>query len=198
MNVNREPLRITEHDRVKILQYMLIHSLRVPQKMGWMKRYVEEHHPRINQITTSDARNLQVQGLGRTYNLMVENWVRILDSRELSIESFPVGSKMSVFTCDNPVIIFDPQEAFDGIAYDTTHVLFPVERRAFIRWAGRDDRRDMIRVEVHRDRKSIDEFNRKVVKNATDEIYTANPHQLYCLRRKMGLNPILKLPACRR
>ena len=191
MNVNSKPLRITEDDRVKILQYMLIHFLRVPKYMNWMRRYVEENHPQRNHLAPDEAHNLRVHGLRHTYNSIVKDWVEILNSRELSIEVSPAGSEVTLFTCDNPVIIFNPQ-GDDGIVYDATHVLFPMDRRRFIRWEGSGTTRDKIIVKVHHDRKFIDEFNRHIVKISTDEIYTAKPHSLYCLLRKMGFNPNLR------
>ena len=188
-----EPLRVTEYDRVKILQYMLIHFLRVPKYMKWMRRHVEEHHPRRNHLTADEVHNLRIHGLSQTYNSIVKDWVKFLNSKELSLEASPAGSKATMFTCDNPVIIFNPEGA-DGIAFETTHVLFPMDRRRFIRWAGIDDTRDKTIVKVRHDRDFIDEFNRHVVEIATDEIYAARPDPLYCLLCRMDFNPNLRLP----
>ena len=124
VSVRNKPLRISDQDRVRILQYMLIHLLRVPRYMGWMRRYVQEYHPRRRSLTEREIRNLRVIGLEHTHGSMVKQWVEFLDARELTIEAVPAGSRVSLFTCDNPVIVSNPDGA-DGIAYDTTHVLFP-------------------------------------------------------------------------
>ena len=193
VNVRAKPVRITEDDRVKLLQYMLIHFLRVPKNMDLMGQYVEEHVPRNSDITARGARNVRVYGLENTYDSVVEQWVELLKSRELTIEATVAGSGVTLFTCDNPVIIHNPQGP-DGITYDTTHVLFPVSRRSFVRWAGARLMRDAIMVKVHHKREVIDDFNRHVVEKSSDEVYTANPHQLSCLMRGFGRYPNLRVP----
>ncbi len=186
-------LRISNQDRVRILQYMLIHLLRVPRYMEWMRRYVQEHHPRRSNLTEREIRNLRVIGLEHTHDFMVKQWVEFLDARGLTIEAVPAGSRVSLFTCDNPVIVSNP-DGTDGIAYDTTHVLFPVSRRLFIRWAGPRTMRDAIVVKVHHDREFIDGFNRYLIETATDEVYCSNPHHLHDVLIDMGVNPTLRHP----
>ena len=188
------PLRITDDDRVGILQYMLIHLLRVPRYMEWMRRYVEERHPRRSVLTDREVHNLRVRGLAYTHDDMVHRWVKYLDARELTIEAVPAGSGVTLFTSDNPVIVSNPEGA-DGIAYETTHVVFPVTRRSFIRWAGECTTRDAIMVKVCHDREFIDGFNRHLIEMATDEVYCSNPRHLHEMLSKMGREPILRVPA---
>lgn len=186
-------MRISDQDRVRILQFMLIHLLRVPRYMEWMRRYVQEYHPRRSNLTEREIRNLRVMGLEHTHDSMVKQWVGFLDPRELTIEAVPAGSRVSLFTCDNPVIVSNPDGA-DGIAYDTTHVLFPVSRRLFIRWAGPRTMQDAIMVKVHHEREFIDGFNRHLIEAATDEVYSSNPHHLHDVLSDMDVNPILRHP----
>ena len=116
-----------------------------------------------------------------------------MDVRELTIESAPAGSRVSLFTCDNPVIVSNPDGA-DGIAYDTTHVLLPESRRLFIRWAGPRTMRDGIFVKVHPDRELIDGFNSRLIRTATEKVYSSNPHHLYEVLSNMGVKPTLRCP----
>ena len=187
-------LRITDDDRVRILQYMLIHLLRVPRYMEWMRRYVEERHPRRSVLTDREVHNLRVRGLEYTHDDMVHRWVEFLDARELTIEAVPAGSGLTLFTSDNPVIVSNPEGA-DGIAYETTHVVFPVTRRSFVRWAGKCTTRDAIMVKVHHDREFIDGLNRHLIETATDEVYSSNPRHLHEMLSEMGRKPNLRCPA---
>lgn len=186
-------MRISDQDRVRILQFMLIHLLRVPRYMEWMRRYVQEYHPRRSNLTERETRNLRVMGLEHTHDFMVKQWIGFLDARELTTEAVPAGSRISLFTCDNPVIISNPDGA-DGIAYDTTHVLFPVSRRLFIRWAGPRTMQDAIMVKVHHDRELVDGLNRHLIMTATDEVYSSNPHHVNNVLSDMGVKPTLRCP----
>ena len=193
VSVRNKALRVSDQDRVRILQFVLIHLLRVPRNMENMRRYVEENHPRRSNLSGREVRNLRVKGLEHTHDFMVKQWVEFLDARELTIEAVPAGSRVSLFTCDNPVIVSNPDGA-DGIAYDTTHVLFPVSRRLFIRWAGPRTMRDAIVVKVHHDREFIDGFNRHLIETATDEAYSSNPHHLHDVLSDMGVKTTLRHP----
>ena len=97
---------------------------------------MEERHPRRSVLTDREVHNLRVRGLEYTHDDMANRWIEFLDARELTIEAVPAGSGVTLLTSDNPVIVSNP-EGTDGIAYETTHVVFPVTRRAFIRWAGK-------------------------------------------------------------
>ena len=175
VNTGNRALRITEKDRVRLLQFLLIHYLRVPKTMDWMKAYVQERHPRRNQLTSRDVRNLRIEGLTSSHNDMVEPWVTFLISRNLSIEATPAGSGVTLFTSDNPVI------STGGIAFDSTHLLFPVSRRAFIRLAGPRTMADAVTVKVHHDLAFVHDFNQRIVSCATDEVYASNRDQLEIL-----------------
>ena len=194
ISTGNRALRITDEDRVRILQYMLIHLLRVPRYMEWMRRYVEEHHPGRSDLKDREVHNLRVKGLEYTHDDMVHRWVDFLYARELTIEAVPAGSGVTLFTSDNPVIVSNPEGA-DGIAYETTHVVFPVTRRSFIRWAGKCKTRDAIMVKVYHDREFIDGLNRHLIETATEEVYCSNPHHLHEVLSEMGRKPILRCPA---
>ena len=195
VNLKNVPCRITRDVRHSILQYMLIHWLRVPKQMKLMRDYIDKNHPRRDQLADSDKQRLRMDGLAQTHNDMVEQWVSLLASRDLSIEFSPAGSGVTVFTCDNPVIVFNPH-GLDGIAYTTSHVLFPISRRSYVRFAGTEigTMHDRAVVKVHHDRDIIDGFNRAVVERATDEVYASNPHQLYQLLVTMGRKMKLVCP----
>ena len=196
VNLTETPRRITREVRHLILQYMLIQYLRVPAQMEWMKAYVDDSHPRSGQLTDSDKQRLRIEGLAHTHNSMLERWASCLASRDLSIEAPPAGSGVTVFTCDNPVIRFNPQGS-DGIAYDTTHVLFPISRRSFIRFAGDDvgTMRDSVMIKVRHEPDEINGFNLAVIEQATDEVYASNPHQLRDLLLEKGRNVELVCPS---
>ena len=194
ISTGNRALRITDDDRVRILQYVLIHLLRVPRSMEWMRRYVEERHPRRSVLTDREVHNLRVRELEYTHDDMVYRWIEFLDARELTIEAVPAGSRVTLFTSDNPVIVFNP-EGTDGIAYETTHIVFPVTRRSFIRWAGKCTTRNAIMVKVYHDREFIDGLNRHLIETATDEIYSSNSRRLHEILGEIGYRPILRRPA---
>ena len=196
VNLKEPPRRITGKVRRVILQYMLIQYLRVPAQMEWMKKYVDDYHPMASQLTEVHKQRLRVKGLAHTHDEMLYRWASLLASRDLSIEAAPAGSGLDVFTCDNPVIRFNPRGP-DGIAYDTTHVLFPLSRRSFIRFFGHDvgTMHDRILIKVHHDPDKINDFNHVVVEQATEEVYATNPRQLCDLLHGMGHNVELRCPS---
>ena len=198
VNLKETPRRINSELRHRILQYVLIQYLRVPAQMEWMKAYVGDNHPRSGELTDSEKQRLRVKGLGHTHDYMLDRWVLLLASRDLSIEAAPAGSGVTVFTCDNPVIRRNRQGP-DGIIYDTTHVLFPVSRRSLICFGGDHvgTMHDGVMIKVHHDPEVITCFNHLVVEKATEEVYASNPHQLRDQLREMGCNVRLRCPSGR-
>ena len=195
-NLNNQPTGFTDQDRTLLFQYIFLQCLRIPDVMGWFRAYVTEHHPRRTELDDREVHNLMVEALRYTHDDNISNAIQSLRTKGISIECPPAGSRASVFTCDKPVLMHDP-DGSAGLARATTVVLFPLSRRVFLRLAGRRpaSRDHSHELRVHHDRAIINDFNRSVIQNATEEVYASDPLALRQLLCDMGCNPVIKKPA---
>jgi len=163
--------------------------------MDWFREHIINHHPRKSELTDREVHNLIVDTLRYTHDTNVRTAIQFLRARVISIECPPAGSGVSLFTCDNPVLMCDPEGAA-GLARETTVIRFPLNRRIFVRLAGRSpmssDHSHELR--VHHDRDIIDNFNRSVIQNATDEVYASDKSALYTLLCDIGYRPKIQEP----
>ena len=109
--------------RVKILQFMLIHTLRIPDKINWMRNYTQAYHPRRETLTDQEIQNLAIDGLTSIHNNVIRGWVYPFLDKPLHVAFPPFGSGVTVLTSDNPVYLKgDVREL-------STFVMFPVSKR---------------------------------------------------------------------
>lgn len=102
-----EPIKIDR--RTKILQFMLIHTLRMPDKIDWMRSYVSTYHPRRETLTDQEIQNFAIDGLTSIHNNVVRDWVYPFLDKPLHIAFPPLGSGVTVLTSDNPAYLRCPE-----------------------------------------------------------------------------------------
>ena len=174
----------TPRDRLNIIEFVIIHMIRVPSIRNWINLQVEQHHERMRakgllRFGETRAHNIEVRALVQIYGEIRPPTKNLLHSRHTAIE-FSVRARNSVFTCDNPVMQCPPGA---GIAHNTTQVLFPLNRRSFIRFFGSGDE---LRLMERRGSERIDWFNKQVIESASDEVYASDAQQLRKTLHEMG------------
>ena len=185
---------ITDKHRVEILQFMLIHTLRVPGKMEWMRTYASTHHPRRETLTSREIHNLVVAGLENVHDDIVRKWVYPLLDKPLHVAFPPLGSGITILTSDNPVYIKG------DIREESTFVLFPISKRMFLQFGGPTVHGDakhegwQVQVIMPHDTSVIQEANSALVQMATDEIYASEPNYLKSLLERLNFEVELRHP----
>ena len=174
----------TPIDRTNIIEFVIIHMTRVPSIRNFIDVKVEQHHDRMRakgllRFGETRAHNIEVRALVQIYDDIRPQAKNLLHSRHTAIE-FSERARNSVFTCDNPVIQWPPGA---GIAHNTTHVLFPLNRRSFIRFFESGDE---LRLMKRRGSERIDWFNKLVIESASDEVYASDAQQLHKTLHEVG------------
>ena len=184
-NLGVEPrYPFTPADRIHIIEFFVVHMIRVPSVRDWIGEKAEQHHEQMRakdllRFGETRSHNTGVQAMAWIYGDMRIQAVDFLRSRNAMIE-YSVRAKNTVFTCDNPVIRLPPGA---GMAHETTEVLFPLNRRSFIRFHGRGN--ELALVKNHGSER-IDWFNKLVIESATDEIYASDAQQLLKTLNELG------------
>ncbi len=184
-NLGVEPSHpFTPADRIHIVEFLIVHMIRVPSVHNWIGEKAEQHHEKMQakdllQFGETRSHNTGVRAMARIYGDMRIQAVDFLRAKNAMIE-YSVRARNTLFTCDNPVLRLPPGV---GIAYETTEVLFPLNRRSFIRFHGRGN--ELALVKNHGSER-IDWFNKLVIESATDEIYASDAQQLLKTLNEVG------------
>lgn len=177
---------LTPMDRVNIIEFVIVHMIRVPNIRNWISANVARHHERMRtegllKFGESRAHNIEVRAMVQIYDDLRSLAMKNLHSRHTAIE-FSVWARDSVFTCDNPVMQWPPGA---GMAYDTTQILFPLNSRSFIRFYGSGNRPMFMK---HHGSEETVWFNKLVIEAASDEVYTSDAQQLLTTLHEVGYN----------
>ena len=171
-------------DRCNVIEFVIIHMIRIPAVRDWISEHVGQHHENMRargllRFGESRAHNIEVRAIAQTYDDLRQSARENLLSRNTAIE-FSVRAKNTVFTCDNPVMQWPPDA---GMVHDTTEILFPLNRRAFIRFYGRGNNLSFMK---RHGSDRTEWFNKLVIELASDEVYAADPQQLLKTLDGMG------------
>ena len=176
----------TPVDRVNVIEFVIIHMIRIPNIRNWVSVEIGRHYGRMRaegllRFGEARAHNIEVRAMVQIYDDLRSLAVKNLQLRHTSIE-FSVWEKDAVFTCDNPAIQWPPGA---GMAHDATQILFPLNRRSFIRFHGSGNK--LMFMKHHGSGRTV-EFNKMVIEAASDEVYTSDAQQLLKTLHEVGYN----------
>ncbi len=148
INLTRKASNLDPKYRRLLAEYVYIHIIRVPAIFDEIKRQANVletrvamkygHEPNANY---AQVMALQVMmGVGQTPGM---NIVDALMKRTIDIEFF-LRTRVSLATCDAPVIMYDESKS-PGLAYDSTTIFFPLDSSIMIRFAEFGDQIKMVK-----------------------------------------------------
>jgi hypothetical protein len=117
------------------------------------------------------------------------NIVDALMKRCLDIEFYP-RTKVSLPTCDSPVMMYDESRPA-GLAYDSTTVFFPLESSVMLRFAEFGDNAKLVK---QRDMCTSRPLKQMVGKYAQEEVYCRDPRVLEEIGTYLGIQTKRKEP----
>ncbi len=184
----------TFEDRDVLCRYIFLHFLRVPKSMDWIRQSSEKHHKRMEemgllQFGETVIQNTVMKSFAYINKQLIHRVIQILSFKNMAIE-FGVRKSASVFTCDNPVIRYNPHGA-NGIIHEDTQVLFPLYSRAYIRMQGLGNK---LMVAKHHDLSIIDEINQAILLSAEKEVYANEVVRLEATAHRAGIRPNVRRP----
>ena len=171
---------LTREQITVLLQFILIHRMRMPKQIEWMREYVTTNHPLAEMLTERVNQNIIIDALQGSLDDVVAAWVAHNVRKAMVILFAPAGSKRCFFTTDNPV-------TYEGdIREESTVLVFPASRRMVIGfWPVQDDGA-LVRVIVVRNDVDLDRANHDIIANAWNGIYATEPFYLERLLKDLG------------
>ena len=187
-NLMDKPGGFTKQDRQSIVAYIVLHLVRNQHLSEFVGNAIKTYG-RLQ----LDDHNAEVITIWKILKSLWSPAQGILLNRCPIIEYSP-RARVGVFTCDTPVLLQSPTGT-NGIIHNSTVILFPLNRRSFIRFSGTNEIPFLVKPhELDR----INQFNRMVIGNAVEGVYGPNPCQLRDTLRDMGYQARIRLPTEKR
>jgi AcrR family transcriptional regulator len=158
-----------------LAEYVYIHVIRVPSMFDEIKRQAANFQAEVAArhglpIDENDAQVLALRTMIRMGQSPGMNIVDALMRRTLDVEFFP-RTRISLATCDTPVMMYDESRA-PGLAYDSTTVFFSLDSSVMLRFAEFGNEIKMIK---QRDMSQATYLARLAGARAQDEVYCRDP-----------------------
>lgn len=170
---------LTPKDRVDLLSFMFIHTLRVPNAVERARTLVAETLP--DGISRRELNNIVLTSMEGFRDRWMRTFLRNNFDKTLCVYVSPAGSRRNFVTTDNPVIYYDGEDGFD----ESVKLLFPVSKRVLIGFAPMNDS-DPVRTKILHDAEHADQVNMIIINNSSDEIYASEPSYLERLLKGRG------------
>ncbi len=188
INLTGEASNLDRRYRPLLAEYIYIHMIRVPKLLDQIKKKSITFHRRLDEekVLPYEENATQLTALRvliRVGQSPEMNIVNDLIQRSLNIEFFP-RTKVALATSDSPVILYDETRS-PGLAYQTTHVIFPLDS-SIILWLVESG--DQIRMVKHRQIEKSAEFNHLIGLMADNEVYCNNPDTLQEIGKRIGID----------
>ena len=179
---------MTEEDLTTLLHFMLIHSIRAPSKIDWIRDYVRTKHPRADTLTDEQIQYLVIGGMIGTHDDVLNDWIQHMRRKSMNLIICPAGADMNFVTTDDPLYIGG------DIRESSTLVVFPVNRRIVVAFG----RPGAPSARLERSREEIDKTNIGIVTTATNEIYATESLYTKELLQRAELDVEIRTPSGRK
>ena len=165
-------------ERVDLLSFMFIHTLRVPNAVERVRTLVADTLP--EGVSRRELNNMVLASMEGFRDRWMRTFLGNNFDKTLCVYVSPAGSQRNFFTTDNPVTYVDA-DGFDKSA----KLFFPFSRKALIEFAPMNNS-DPVRTKMLRDAEHMDQANMIIINNSEDEIYASEPSYLERLLEGKG------------
>jgi hypothetical protein len=174
INIHAYTKGISETDRRNLMKFILLHMIRVPDFMEYIRQEMAEHETRISKKYGKDYSEDYVQKnllrvltrVGRSKDTPLLDYLLKKDCRILSV----LRSRACFLTTDNPVQRLNKTNPAD-IFYTNTEVYLPINQRALMLLHGNKDQHEIVRF---KDLTVVFDFNCHMARRAKELIVCSN------------------------
>ena len=170
---------LTPKERVDLLSFMFMHTLRVPNAVERVRTLVADTSP--EGVSRRELNNVVLTSMERFRDRWMHTFLGNNFDKTLCVYVSPAGSRRNFFTTDNPVIYYDGEDGFDK----SVKLFFPVSKRVLIGLAPMNNS-DPVRTKILHDAEHVDQANMIIINNSADEIYASEPSYLERLLKGKG------------
>ena len=170
---------LTPKERVDLLSFMFMHTLRVPNAVERVRTRVADTSP--EGVSRRELNNVVLTSMERFRDRWMHTFLGNNFDKTLCVYVSPAGSRRNFFTTDNPVIYYDGEDGFDK----SVKLFFPVSKRVLIGLAPMNNS-DPVRTKILHDAEHVDQANMIIINNSADEIYASEPSYLERLLKGKG------------
>ena len=170
---------LTPKERVDLLSFMFMHTLRVPNAVERVRTLVADTLP--EGVSRRELNNVVLTSMEGFRDRWMHTFLGNNFDKTLCVYVSPAGSRRNFFTTDNPVIYYDGEDGFDK----SVKLFFPVSKRVLIGLAPMNNS-DPVRTKILHDSEHVDQASMIIINNSADEIYASEPSYLERLLKGKG------------